>query len=140
MSFEQQGALLEQTYEHYVVLGLKYIIGALQLAIPFVTTFSKQNPTVFLLVVTTILLYITWKVLKNLFLILKRLVLLYLIILVVSVHLRGWDQFINSDVPYFYNTVATADNAYKFGQGVKFLLVQIKFYANYLYHYVENMQ
>lgn len=140
MNFEQQGTLLEETYEHYIVLGLKHIISALQVAIPFVTAFSKQNPTVFLLLMTAMTLYITWKVLKNLFLIIKRLVFLYLIILLISVHLRGWDQFVNSDVPYFYNTVATGDNAYKFGQIVKFLLVQIKFYAQYLYRYVENMQ
>ncbi|CAB4256570.1 similar to Saccharomyces cerevisiae YIL040W APQ12 Protein required for nuclear envelope morphology, nuclear pore complex localization, mRNA export from the nucleus [Maudiozyma barnettii] len=139
MNFEQQGAPLEQTYERYVVLTLRYLIQGLQFIIPLVTKFSKENPTFFLILTTLILFYIAWKVIKNIFNILRRLFLLYLLVLVVSIHLRGWDQFINKDVPYIYNTAITTDNAYKVGLGVKFLVFQFKFYLDYLYHSVENL-
>ncbi|SMN21920.1 similar to Saccharomyces cerevisiae YIL040W APQ12 Protein required for nuclear envelope morphology, nuclear pore complex localization, mRNA export from the nucleus [Maudiozyma saulgeensis] len=139
MQFEQQGAPLEQTYERYVILTLRYIIQGLQFIIPLVTKFSKENPTVFLIITTLILFYIAWKVIKNIFNILRRLFLLYLLVLVVSIHLRGWEQFIGKDVPYFYNTIAESDNAYKVGLGVKFIVFQFKFYLEYLYHYVQNM-
>mgnify|MGYP003365482998 CR=1 FL=1 len=140
MEYVQQATPLEQAYERYVVLALRYMIQCLQFTIPLVTKFSKENPTVFLTIVTLLLLYVAWKVIKNIFNILRRLFFIYMLVLVISIHLRGWDQFIAKDVPYFYNTVLTTDNAYKFGSGIKFLVFQFKFYLNYLYNYLQNLQ
>lgn len=140
MNFEQQAEQLEHTYERYLVLILKQLIKVLQIAIPFCVNFSKENPTMFLAIVTFALLYITWKIVKNIYVIIRRLISFYLIVLAISIYLRGWDQFINYDVPYFYNNIMTVDNGYKFGMGIKYSVVQLKFYLNYLYHYLEGLQ
>lgn len=140
MEYVQQAAPLEQAYERYVVLALRSLIQCLQFTIPLVTKFSKENPTVFLAITTLLLLYVAWKIIKNIFVILRRLFFIYMLVLVVSIHLRGWDQFISKDIPYFYKTVLTTDNAYKFGSGVKFLVFQFQFYLNYLYNYLQNLQ
>ncbi|KAG0667109.1 hypothetical protein C6P45_005522 [Maudiozyma exigua] len=140
MEYVQQAAPLEQAYERYVVLVLRSLIQCLQFTIPLVTKFSKENPTVFLAITTLLLLYVAWKIIKNIFIILRRLFFIYMLVLVISIHLRGWDQFISRDVPYFYKTVLTTDNAYKFGSGVKFLVFQFQFYLNYLYNYLQNIQ
>lgn len=140
MEYVQQAAPLEQAYERYVVLALRSLIQCLQFTIPLVTKFSKENPTVFLAITTLLLLYVAWKIIKNIFIILRRLFFIYMLVLVVSIHLRGWDQFISKDIPYFYKTVLTTDNAYKFGSGVKFLVFQFQFYLNYLYNYLQNLQ
>lgn len=100
MDFETQGQQLEQTYEHYIILFIRYLISALQFSIPLVTGFAKTHPTAFLVVTSVILLYLSWKILRNIFIIIRRLFFTYLLFACVMIYLRGWDQFIFNDVPY----------------------------------------
>lgn len=101
MDFNEQ--VLERDAQRYVVSILNFFIIFLQNLVPLVVKFSSNYPRLFLYLTIIIFLYIVWSLLINLIKLIKKLFYLYLIVLIITIHLRGWEQFFMFDLPLIYS-------------------------------------
>ena len=128
MDFNEQ--VLERDAQRYVVSILNFFIIFLQNLVPLVVKFSSNYPRLFLYLTIIIFLYIVWSLLINLIKLIKKLFYLYLIVLIITIHLRGWEQFFMFDLPLIYS---------QFLVGINFFLSTIwwirfvKLYIQYSY-------
>lgn len=132
MDFNEQ--VLERDAQRYVVLVLNFFITFLQTLIPLVVKFSSSYPRLFLYLTIAVMLYITWSFLTNLAKLIKRLFYLYIILFVITIHLRGWEQFFIYDLPLVYNQCK--DGLYLFSQSDEYNL--LKSHAQYLSKQIYN--
>lgn len=95
----------DQQLEQYIALFLTRVVRIIQFVIPLVARFSKEHPTIFLVLASATIIYITWRIMCNMVTILKRLSLVFLILFVLSLFLRGFDQIVYSDLPSLYRLV-----------------------------------
>lgn len=96
----------EQQVQQYISIFLTNIIRFIQLAIPVVTRFSNEQPTLFLAIVSVIAAYIAFRVIRNMFTILKRLLYVLCLLCALFVYLRGFEQFFKYDLPLLYNLIS----------------------------------
>lgn len=128
MDFNEQ--VLERDAQRYVVSILNFFIIFLQNLVPLVIKFSSNYPRLFLYLTIIIFLYIVWSLLINLIKLIKKLFYVYLIVLIITIHLRGWEQFFMFDLPLIYS---------QFLVGINFFLSTIwwirfvKLYIQYSY-------
>ena len=133
---EQQTLQVDETYSRYLIIAIRKIILFLQILIPLITNLSANYPHVFIALITLFLVYTSVKIIKNFAKILKRLLFLYLLVLLLSVYLRGIDQFVNYDVPFIYRSVITSDNSHHIVKHIwRFFKTQFDFYTKFLYEY-----
>ncbi|KAK5781513.1 hypothetical protein RI543_001061 [Arxiozyma heterogenica] len=132
MDFNEQ--VLERDAQRYVVLVLNFFITFLQNLIPLVIKFSSSYPRLFLYSTIVVMLYITWSFLTNLAKLIKRLFYLYIILFVITIHLRGWEQFFIYDLPLVYSQCR--DGLYLFSQSDEYNL--LKSHTQYLGKQIYN--
>ena len=130
MDFNEQ--VLERDAQRYVVWILNFFITFLQTLVPLVVKFSY--PRLFLYLTIMIVLYITWSLLTNFIKLIKRLFYLYIIFFIITVHLRGWEQFFMFDLPLVYRQLK--EGLYLFSQSDEYTL--LKSHIQYLSKQIYN--
>ncbi|CCF57237.1 hypothetical protein KAFR_0C02440 [Kazachstania africana CBS 2517] len=147
MELEETSLQLEQTYEKYVVFILKQIISFLQFSIPLVISFGQRYPYLFLGLTTIFLVYTVWRIVTNIYYIMKKLLLLYLVIVVIFIYLRGVNQFLNYDIPFILHSfpefkvkyISPLVNNEYLGIIFRYSSTLFKMYLNKLVEIFENM-
>lgn len=92
----------EQQLQQYIAYFLTKIIRIIQIVIPLIATFSKEHPNVFLVLTFVIVIYMSWRIICNMYTILKRLLFVSVVVLVIFLFLRGFDQVIFKDLPLLF--------------------------------------
>lgn len=95
----------EQQLEQYIALFLTKIVRIIQIVIPLLARFSKEHPNIFLALTSVVIIYVAWRIVCNMITILKRLSLVFLILFIISLYLRGFDQVVYGDLPLLYRLV-----------------------------------
>lgn len=95
----------EQQLEQYIALILTKLVRIIQIIIPLMAKFSKDHPNVFLFFASALVVYVTWRVLCNTMIILKRLLAIFVILGISFVFLRGFNQVFYRDIPLLYRIV-----------------------------------
>lgn len=95
----------EQQLEEYIALFLTKLVRIIQIVIPLMAKFSKDHPHVFLFFASALVIYVTWRVLCNMLVILKRLGFLLVLLFASFVFLRGFNQVFFQDIPLLYKIV-----------------------------------
>lgn len=95
----------EQQLEQYIALFLTKIVRIIQIVIPLLARFSKEHPNIFLVLTSVVIIYVAWRIVCNMITILKRLSLVFLILFIISLFLRGFDQVVYGDLPSLYRLV-----------------------------------
>lgn len=101
MEFNEQ-VLLRDT-QHYVMATLNYLVLFLQMAIPMVSQFSTNHPRLFVSIIGFIMFYFTWTLFANFVRVIKRLFYLYMLVIVLAIYLRGFQQFFTADLPLIWS-------------------------------------
>lgn len=96
----------EQQLEQYITLFLTKLVRIIQIVIPLMAKFSKDHPNVFLVFASALVIYMTWRVLCNMVIILKRLFMVFVVIGISFVFLRGFNQVFYQDIPLLYTIVS----------------------------------
>ncbi|CCE61948.1 hypothetical protein TPHA_0B02760 [Tetrapisispora phaffii CBS 4417] len=96
---------LEIQIQTLITAFVSYLINVIQISIPFITQFSNAHPTLFLGIISVIIMYVAIRIILSIWSILKRLFYVSLFIFAFLIYLRGIDQFFNNDVPFLYNLV-----------------------------------
>lgn len=95
----------EQQLEQYIAFFLTKLVRLIQIVIPLMARFSKDHPNVFLIFTSALVVYVTWRVLCNMVVILKRFLFVSLLLFVCFLFLRGFNQVFSKDLPLLYNIV-----------------------------------
>ncbi|QLQ80557.1 hypothetical protein HG537_0D05580 [Torulaspora globosa] len=95
----------EQQLEQYIALFLTKLVRIIQIIIPLMAKFSKDHPNVFLFFASALVVYVTWRILCNMMIIIKRLFTVFVILGISFLFLRGFNQVFYSDIPLFYRII-----------------------------------
>ncbi|CAL9728705.1 nuclear membrane organization protein Apq12p [Monosporozyma unispora] len=124
MAIDEQ--VLERDAQRYVMAILNYSVAFLQTLIPLVSQFSSTHPRLFLSLTFLVLLYFTYSLLSNLYNVVKRLFYIYLVVIAISIYLRGVEQFFTSDLPLVWNQMVINSKAFSNSGEYAFIKNQIK--------------
>lgn len=100
----------EQQLEEYIALFLTKLVRIIQIVIPLMAKFSKDHPNVFLVFASALVIYVTWRILCNMVVIVKRLAFVSLLLFASFVFLRGFNQVFFEDIPLLYKIVTGNQN------------------------------
>lgn len=100
----------ERQLEQYIALFLTKLVRIIQIVIPLMAKFSKDHPNVFLFFASALVVYVTWRILCNMMVILKRLFTVFVILSVSFVFLRGFNQVFYQDIPLLYGIVTQSQD------------------------------
>lgn len=92
----------EENIQAFIVNILAQLINVLHLLIPVVVKFSKEYPTAFVAVSTIIALYILYRMVMNLYTMIKRLMYLAILLVIIGAYMRG-EAFFEQDLPKIGN-------------------------------------
>lgn len=107
----EESMSLEEQLQYFALTVFNTTIKFLRFSVPIVVAFAKDHPTITNCLGYLLALYITWKVLCHLAVLVKRVFYTMLIVLCVAIYCRGLVRVVTQDVPMLLQIISTDSTA-----------------------------